>query len=47
LAFTDASIPDNIHMLVDGDAVLSQNYASPRGDEGKDADDLSMFGNII
>jgi hypothetical protein len=28
LAFADASIPENIHMIADGDDVLSQKYAS-------------------
>jgi hypothetical protein len=46
LVFADASIPGNTHMVDDGDDVLSQNYASPRGQEGMDANDLSMFGNI-
>jgi hypothetical protein len=31
LAFDDASIPGNIHMVADGDDVLSQDYTSPRG----------------
>jgi hypothetical protein len=33
-------------MVSDGDDVLSHNYARPRGGEGMDVDDLSMFGNI-
>jgi hypothetical protein len=31
LKFADASIPGNINMVADGDDVLSQDYASPRG----------------
>jgi hypothetical protein len=46
LVFADASIPGNIHMVADGDGVISHKYISPRGQEGMDADDLSMFGNI-
>jgi hypothetical protein len=46
LAFADDIIPGNIHMVADGDDVLSQNYTSPGGREVVDADDLSMFGNI-
>jgi hypothetical protein len=45
LTFADASIPGNMHMVADGDDVLSQDYASPRGNE-MDSDDLYFFGNI-
>jgi hypothetical protein len=37
LAFGDASIPDNLNVVVDDS--LSQDYGGPRGDE-MDADDL-------
>jgi hypothetical protein len=46
LVFYDASIPGSIHMVAGGDDVLSHKYASTRGQEGMDADNLSMFGNI-
>jgi hypothetical protein len=46
LAFADASIPVNIDIVADGYDVLSKNYTRPRGQEGMDSDDLSMFGNI-
>jgi hypothetical protein len=45
LAFADASILDDIHMVADGIDVLIHNHARPRGDECMDADDLAMFGN--
>jgi hypothetical protein len=35
-----------MHMVADGDDVLIQNYANPRGNEGMDDDDLPTFGNI-
>jgi hypothetical protein len=46
LVIADTSIPGNIHMVADGDDVLRYTYASPMGQEGMDADDLSMFANI-
>jgi hypothetical protein len=46
LAFADAILTVNIHMVADGDDVLSQNYTSQMGYECMDADDLSIFGNI-